>query len=371
MKILLVSTLRRPVRRDVFASRSRVIYQLADGLQKHGHEITLLGTGDSKIPNVKIIPVIEKALINLPPVENDFLETVAFQIQQAKKMIEIQDEFDIIHNHSYPDFFPHILENELRKPLITTLHAVYDKAYMDQTLSLFKKSYFIALSEGYTKLYEKTKFFSVVYNGIDPNLYKYEKNKDDYIFWLGRLPLGRNGDGTFMDPKGVKTAIRLAQRTGKRLLLAGAVENPEFFKRDVEPYLNNQISWVGNVSSEQSVSIENAVEYMQKAKVFLMTVDQPEPFGLVMAESMSCGTPVVGIDRGSVSEVVEDGKTGFVVPPEKGVEGLIQAVNNIYDMSAQEYNKMSKNARARVENNFTIDRMVLNYEATYAKILAS
>lgn len=368
MKILLVSTLRRPVRKDVFASRSRMIYQLAEGLSKKGHEVSLLGTGDSKVPNVKIIPVIEKAMISLPPVENPFLESVAYLIQQAKKMIEIQDDFDVIHNHTYPDFFPHILENELRKPLITTLHAVYDKAYMDQTLSLFKKSHFVALSEAYTKLYEKTKFYSIVYNGIDLNLYTYDEEKDDYMFWLGRLPLGKNSDGTFIDPKGVRTAIKIAQKTGKRLLLAGVVENPEFFKKDVEPYLNEQIQWVGSVLGEQSLRIEEVLNLMQKAKVFLMTVNQEEPFGLVMVESMSCGTPVIAFNRGSVPEIVEDGKTGFVVSTDEGVEGLAQAVDNIYNMSAQEYHEMSEAARFRVEQNFTVENMVLNYKKIYTKI---
>lgn len=368
MKVLLVSTLRRPVGKGIFASRSRIIYEIADGLQKRGHQVTLLGTGDSKIPNVKVIPIIEQSMVSLPPVENPFLEATAYLIQQAKKIVEIQNEFDVIHNHSYPDFFPHILENEIKKPLITTLHAVYDKVYMDQTLSLFKKSYFIALSEAYIKLYKNTKFYSVVYNGIDPNLYSYSSEKDDYMFWLGRLPYGKRSDGTYIDPKGVRVAIKLAQTTGKKLILGGAVEDREFFEKDVKPYLNENIRWVGDVRPEQSLSIEKVVALMQKAKVFLMTVNQPEPFGLVMAEALSCGTPVIGIDRGSVPEIVEDGKTGFVVPAKNENESLIEAVNKIYDLSSKDYLEMSKEARYRVEKTFTVDIMVENYLRLYTRI---
>lgn len=383
MKILLVSTLRRPVREDVFASRSRIIYQLGDGLSKKGHEVTLLGTGDSHIPGVKIIPVIEKSLLSMPPVENPFLEAVAFQIQQAKMMVQLQDDFDVIHNHTYPDFFPHIVENDLHKPLVSTLHALYDPAYMDQTLSLFTRSYFVALSKAYANLYDKTKFFSVVYNGVNTELYAYSQKKDDYMFWLGRLPSGKNAEGSFMDPKGVRWAIELAEKTNQRLLLSGIVEDKEFFERDIKPHLNEKIQWVGGVTPEQSLPIEKVVELMQGARVFLMTVNQQEPFGLVMAEAMSCGTPVIAFSRGSVPEVIEDGKTGLIVNQadettnaewiikESGMPGLIDAVNKLYEMDQNEYAAIQEACRKHVEEHFTIDKMVSSYEEVYKKLIES
>lgn len=380
MKILFVSTLKRAVSPKIFASRSRIIYQLAEGLQKRGHTIALLGTGDSFIPGVKIIPVIDKAWNELPAVENPFLSQVAILMRQAQQMVSLQKEYDIIHNHTYPDFFPHILEDKLKIPLLTTMHAVADY-YIEDLLSNFRNSHFTALSKAYTKYFKKDYFHKVIYNGVDTDTYALSEKKEDYMFWLGRLPKGKNQDGTFIDPKGVRQAIELAKKTGKKLLLAGAVEDAEFFRKDVEPFLNENIKWVGEVSEEQSLTVEQVISLLQGAKVFLMTVNQDEPYGLVMAEAMACGTPVIGYARGSVGEIVEDGKTGFIVNPsgkdkrgnwitqKTGVQGLADAVEHIYSMKKKEYKKMQKSCRARVEKYFTIERMVNEYELLYTELI--
>jgi len=361
MRILIVSTLKRKIAPDFFASRSRVIFQLAKGLAQKGHDVSLLGTGDSNIPGVKIIPLIEKGWVDLPPVENEFLRQTANLIQLSQKIVELQSEFDIIHNHTYPDFFPSIIEDKLKIPMLTTLHALYD-FYMDDLLSTFKKTYFISLSKGYANLYKKAKIYTTVYNGVDTNLYTYNVKKDDYLFWLARLPKARNAGGSFMDPKGIKSAIKLAQETGEKLFISAPVEDLEFFERDVKPHLNDKIQFVGEPTKEQSVPLKKIIELYQGAKAFLMTINQQEPFGLTMAEAGSCGTPVIGFSRGAVPEVVVDGKTGFVVPYEKGVEGLKEALKKIPNLKSQD-------CRDHIENNFSIDKMVENYEKIYLEIL--
>lgn len=361
MKILIASTLKRRIGPDQFASRSRIIYELSIGLAKKGHEVHLLGTADSVAPGVKIISLLERGWTDLPPVENEFLRETASLIAQAKKIVEIQDGFDVIHNHTYPDFFPSILENDLRIPMLTTMHALYD-GYMDDLLSGFAKTKFIALSQAYKRLYKKASIYDVVYNGIDINLYKFKEQKGDYLVWLGRLPKGKNADGSFIDPKGVRWAIRLAQETGSKLLLSGVCEDKNFFEKDVKPFLNEKIQWIGEVSSVQSLSVEKVVELMQNAKAFLMTINQEEPFGLVMAEAMACGTPVIAFKRGSTEEVVIDGKTGFLVDPQKGVEALTEAFRKIGAINPQD-------CRMHVEQNFTLDKMVENYEKVYARAI--
>lgn len=377
MKILLVSTLKRAVAPDIFASRSRIIYQLAEGLSKKGHTVVLLGTGDSFVPGVKVIPVIEKSWSDLPPVENPFMRQISTLMQQAYKIIELQKDFDIIHNHTFPDFFPHILEDKLKIPLVTTMHAVADY-YIEDLLPYIHNSYFVSLSKAYIKKFKKNYFSEVVYNGIDLNLYSFSKKKEDYLLWVGRLPLGKNKQGKFIDPKGVRWAIQVARKTGRKLYLTGAVEDKEFFERDVKPYLSKEIVWVGDVSSEQSIPVQKIVSLMQGAKAFLMTVNQDEPFGLVMAEAMACGTPVIAFDKGAVPEIVEDGKTGFIITPEgesnriiksAGIDGLCQAVEKIYFMSEYEYKKMQNFSRKRVEENFSVERMVSDYETIYQKLI--
>ncbi|MBP9718971.1 MAG: glycosyltransferase [Candidatus Levybacteria bacterium] len=361
MRVLIVSSLKRRIAPDEFASRSRIIYEVAHGLVERGHDVSVLGTGDSIVEGATIIPVIPKGWTSLPPVENDFIRDIAFLTMQAKHIVALQENFDVVHNHTYPDFFPHIVDTQLKIPLLSTLHALYDD-YMDETLSLFHNSSFVALSHAYTQLYKKTKFAGVVYNGVDTKTYAYKEEKGDYLFWLGRLPKAKNADGTFMDPKGVRHAIALAQKTGSNLMLGGVVEDPAFFEQDVKPHLNEQIQWVGDVSPKQSLSTEKVVSLMQDAKVFLMTINQEEPFGLVMAEAMSCGTPVIGFDRGSVREVVAEGETGFVVAPEKDIDGLAEALAKIESIKAFD-------CRKRVEDHFSIAKMVEGYEALYTELI--
>ncbi|MEK7071237.1 MAG: glycosyltransferase family 4 protein [Patescibacteria group bacterium] len=360
MKILTVSTLKRRVAPDEFASRSRIIFQLTKGLADKGHAVTLLGTGDSSVPGVEVIPIIPKAWIDLDPVENEYLRQTATLMQLSRKIVELQSNFDVIHNHTYPDFFPFIVENEIQTPMITTLHAVYDY-YIDEILSQFPKTKTIALSDSYKNLMKQGKIFKTVYNGVDTSLFSFQKEKSDYLFWLGRLPKGRNKDGTFIDPKGVKTAIQLAQKTGSKLYISGPVEDIEFYKKDVEPYLNEKIQFVGNPTREQSVPFEEILKLYQGASAFLMTVNQEEPFGLVMAEAMSCGTPVIAFNKGAAPEIIKDGKTGFMVPYERGVDGLSEALEKIKTISPED-------CRQHIVETFSVEKMVENYEKVYTEI---
>lgn len=361
MNILLVSTLKRRIGPDIFASRSRVISQLGENLVKRGHKVSLLGTEDSIIPDVEIIPVIEKGWVDLPAPENVFHRDTATLIKQAKMIIDLQDKFDVIHSHTYPDFFPAVVGNELKKPIVVTLHALYTD-YLDELLAESKNIFPIALSQAYKNLYQKASIYDVVYNGVDTSLYSYKEEKGDYLFWIGRLAKGKKDDGSFIDHKGVSWAIELAEKSGSKLKMLGPCEDMEFFNTLVKPHLNENIEWIGDVTSEQSVPIEKVVELMQNAKAFLMTINQEEPFGLVMAEAGSCGTPVIGFNRGAVSEVIEEGKTGFVVNPDIGINGLVQALDKIDSIHPED-------CRKRVEENFSIDKMVENYEKVYNSVL--
>lgn len=361
MKILIVSTLKRKVTAEMTASRSRIIFELASGLAKKGHEVSLLGTSDSLIPQVNTISVIEKGWVDLPPVENDYFRNIALSIQQIKKLVEIQESYDVIHNNLYPEFMTPVVEAELSKPMLTTVH-VQATDYIDNTLCLFKKTKFVSISKAHRSQFPKTNFYKIVYNGIDTELFAFNEKKEDYLLWIGRLSKAKNKDGSFMDPKGIKHAIRLAKDTNSKLLLAGSVEDIKFFNQEVKPYLNDKIKWIGPVSPEQKLTRRQIIELMQKAKCFLMTVNWFEPFGLVMAEAQSCGTPVIGFDRGSVHELVIDGKTGFVVSYEKGIGGLKAALDKINQIKPED-------CRQHVVNNFSLKKMVENYEKIYKEII--
>jgi len=361
MKILVVSLLKRKVTPDTLASRPRIIYEIANGLIKKGHQVSLLGTADSQLPGGEIISVIEKEFISMSPFENPFYGETACLVKLAKKIEEIGNNFDIIHNHTYPEFLNLLVAEKLKTPMITTVHAQYFPEF-DDVLSLFPNTYLISISQAHRALFKKTKFYKVIYNGVDTNIYSYQEKKDDYLLWLGRLSKAKNTDGSFMDPKGIRWAIKLAEETDSKLMLGGNVEDMDFYKKDVEPHLSDKIKWVGAVSTELTLTKQEVAKLMQNAKAFLMTINWYEPFGLVMAEAMACGTPVLAFDRGSVKELIIDGKTGFVVSPESGVEGLKEALNKIGTIKPQA-------CRDHVVKNFSTETMVNNYEKTYSEIL--
>ncbi len=361
MKVLIISTLKRKVTKEMTASRSQIIYKIASSLAKKGHQVSILGTGDTIIEGCQTIPVIEKGWVDSPPAENQFFFETSTIVKLIYKIKEIQDDFDIIHNHLYPEFFPPLVENEIKKPFVTTVHIQYTP-FIDDVFSLFKKTYLISISNAHQKLFKKTKFYKVIYNGIDTSVFTLEEKKDDYLLWIGRLSKAKNKDGSFQDPKGIRWAIKLAKETNNRLILTGNVEDIEFFNRDVKPYLNDKIQWYGPLSKEQELSSYQIAKLMQKAKAFLMTINWYEPFGLVMAEAMACGTPVIGFDRGSVSELVIDGKTGFVVPYSSGIDGLKKALSRIQTIKPID-------CRQHVVKNFSTEKMIENYEKLYNEII--
>lgn len=361
MKILIVSTLRRKIHADETASRSQIIFHLAEGLATLGHSVTLLGTGDSFIPGVTVLPVIPKGIVDMPPEENAVFYEIALLTQLVHSVRKIHENYDIIHNHSAPEFLLSLIENELKRPLVTTVH-LQTTPYVQQTLAQFKKTHFVPISQNQRTLLNNSNITRTIYNGIDTGAFSYYEHKEDYLFWLGRLARAKNPDGSFMDPKGVRWAIQLARETNQRLLLAGAVEDRQFYDKDVKPYLSDTIRWIGPIQAKQGMERKEIVRLMQRAKAFLMTINWEEPFGLVMAEAMSCGTPVIGFRRGSVPELVVNGKTGFVVDPLDGIAGLIQAVSDIGSINPVD-------CRKHVEKYFSTSIMVNNYASLFKDLL--
>lgn len=360
MKILIASSLKRRLYEKDTSSRTRIIFELATGLVQRGHEVSILSTGDSIVPGAKIIPIIDSGYLDKKYENAFYAETSAITILE-QKLEEIGNSFDIIHNHTYPEFINLIAAKKLKTPMVTTIHAQATQE-LDNALSLFKNTNLISISKMHRSLFKKTQFYETVYNGIPVDTFSFSESKGDYLLWLGRLSKAKNEDGSFTDPKGVQWAIKLAQDTGEKLILGGIVEDTAFFEKQVKPYLNEKIKWMGSVSDTHALERDEVVKLMQGAKAFLMTINWLEPFGLVMAEAMSCGTPVIAFNRGSVPELVVDGKTGFVVLPEEGIEGLKAALGKIDSINRED-------CRKHVVEHFSLEKMVENYEKVYEKLL--
>lgn len=361
MRLLFLAPLKRKITPRITAARPRVIFDLISGLLKRGHQISLLGTKDSKIPGIKIIPIVKKELLDLKGHENPFYDHTAYLVKMAAELSRIASNYDVIHNHTYPEFINLLALCRLKQKSITTIHGQMTPA-LDEAFSSFNGQNLIAISKAAKKEAKKTKVSRVIYNGVDTDLYSFQKRKENYLLWIGRLSKSKDKAGNFLDPKGIKHAIKLARESGEKLFLSGNVEDLKFFDLEVKPHLNSKIRWIGPVQAEQPLTKKEVVTLMRKAKAFLMPINWQEPFGLVMAESMSTGTPVIGFNRGSVPELIKSGKTGFVVKKEEGVAGLKKALAKIGSIKPRD-------CRDHVLENFSLQKMVTEYEKYYLSLL--
>ncbi|MDP2930840.1 MAG: glycosyltransferase, partial [bacterium] len=186
-----------------------------------------------------------------------------------------------------------------------------------------------------------------IYNGIDLSHFKFNKKGGGHFVWIARMN----------KHKGVENAIAAAEKLGVRLLLAGRIDptQVEYFNTYIKPHLNEKIKYVGELT-EQQLS-----DFYGPAKACLYPIEWEEPFGLVVAESMACGTPVIAYRRGSMPELIEDGKTGFVV--DSNIDLLVEAMKKV-----DQINRVL--VRQQVEEKFSKERMVENYEEAYYKLLS-
>lgn len=323
-RIAILAPLKRPITPEVTASRPRVIFDLASELISRGHHVTIFGTGDSSVPGATVVPIIPKAINLLPAAENPEYQHMAALTRLIADALKRQDEFDVIHNHMYPEFLA--LLPPFKTPLLTTIHAQMTPD-VASTLAKFPSARLVAISAGAKRASGLP--MEVVHNGIDTDFFVPRVQTKEYLLFVGRMSRARGADGKFLDPKGVIHAVAIAQATKSRLKIVGNVEDRAFYDELIKPHLSEHIEFVGEVSREQQLSRNEMVKLFAGAKALLNPINWEEPFGLVMAEAMACGTPVLVFDRGSASELVVDGKTGFVIDPQKGEAGFIDAMTRI------------------------------------------
>lgn len=372
IKIALLAGLKRPITPDTTVSRNRIIADLAMGLARKGHDVTIFGTADSNLPGVKFISVIETGLNFYKLTENPFYTDTAYITHSICEFIKKQDQFDIFHNHMYPEFLPLLALSSINVSVVTTIHGQITDELRMALLDTQGNSRLVCISESARKRFNAQA--ELVYNGIDTSFYTPIDNpKKDYVLFIGRMAKGKK-DGKFIDPKGVVSAIKASQESGEHLKIVGNVEDKKFYEELVVPNLSEKIELIGGVSSEQNLTREQVRNLHRDAKAFLFPINWEEPFGLVMTEAMSCGAPVIAYNRGSVSELVRDGVTGFVVEPEesqgdskwiikkKGIEGLIEALKRVGEIDRGV-------CRKHVEENFSVEKMVEGYENIYKEIV--
>jgi glycosyltransferase involved in cell wall biosynthesis len=264
-----------------------------------------------------------------------------YEMLNLAAAVERASEFDIIHYEAA--YYPMSLAftRLCPIPIIQTLHHSPSAAEVG-LWSRYPEAAFVAISNEQARLLSGLNVVATVLHGIDTDNFRFRKEPDDYLLFLGR----------FTEGKGVLQAIEIAKRVKMRLILAAADE--QYYREKVAPHVDGRhIVYVGEADFDAKVKLFGG------ARALLYPIQAREPFGLVLAEAMACGTPVAALNRGAVREVVDDGVTGLVF------EDLEQMVNELPRVLTLERAKVREHAVAR----FGLDRMVAGYEAVYARII--
>jgi glycosyltransferase involved in cell wall biosynthesis len=305
---------------------------IAEGLVERGWDVTLFATADS-VTHARLHAVVERGYE-----EDRSIDPKVAEYLHIAEAFEHAAEFDLIHSHY--DFMALAYTRLVKTPVLTTIHGFSSPRIMP-VYEKYQDGYFVSISD--SDRAPGLNYLATVYNGIDLALYPQRKGPGDDLIFIGRIH----------PDKGVHLAIETARQSGRRLLIAGIVQDTSYFRDEVQPHLDqSRIRYVGPVGVEE----KNALFAQAFALLHLNTI--PERFGLVLAEANAAGVPVVAMDLGSCREVIEHGVTGFLVNDVAEAVTALDGVPSIKDRAC----------RRRVEERFSIATMVEAYERVYAKI---
>lgn len=345
-----------PVQNDIAYSPATVAQSIVEGLHNSGHEITFFGPEGTQLPcqveTCGIRPLFTTmsefdALVGSTDLFTDYMFSLIDQ-KMARTMLERakDGEFDCVVFHHFESaialapLFPTV-------PIVYVLHDAMDERYR-QMLELHSSpnQYFISISDSQRRSVPDLNYAATIYNGIDIDAFEFSSKAGEYLMFSGRITAD----------KGVKEAVQIALHSKMRLLIAGNLSKQDYwyFDEHIKPYLDDKILFLGMLQRTQ------LVKYYQKAKAVLMPIQWEEPFGLSMIEANACGAPILAFRRGSVPEVVKDGKTGFIV--DNSAE-MILAIEKLKSIKRKDCHEHAK-------KNFSRELMVENYEKALAEIIA-
>ena len=308
-----------------------VASNIAEGLVARGWDVTLFATKDS-LTRARLRYVVERGYE-----EDRSIDPKVAEYLHISEAFEHADEFDLIHSHY--DFMALTYSRLVKTPVLTTIHG-FSSPQILPVYQKYRDNYFVSISD--SDRHPDLSYVATVYNGIDLELYPLAEKAGENLVFLGRIH----------PDKGVHLAIEVARRSGRPLVIAGIIQDEGYYRREVEPHLGNNISFVGPVD----VAGKNKLFAQAAAVLHLNTI--PERFGLVLVEANAAGVPVIAMDLGSCREVIADAETGFLV---HGVTEAVSAVERVHELDRDK-------CRQRVEQRFSIKTMVEGYERVYEKI---
>lgn len=334
MKIAMLSPVawRTPPRK--YGPWEQVCSNITEDLVGRGIDITLFATGDSRTAG-KLKSVCPRGYEEDPHTDAKVAEYMHISF-----LMEHADEFDIIHNHF--DFPPLAFSRLIKTPVVTTIHGFSSSAIIPVYEKYNDNTYYVSIS--YADRNSKLDYIANIYNGINPEAFTLQREAGDYLLFFGRIH----------PDKGTREAVEIARRVKMKLLIAGFIQDEAYWRKEVEPLVDNErIVYVGNAGTVQRD------ELLGGAYALLHPINFQEPFGLSVAESMFCGTPVIAFNKGSMSELLEHGKNGFLV---NDIQEAVTAMPRIGDID-RIYCRQSAEAR------FSIKNTTEQYMAVYEKIL--
>lgn len=335
MKIAILSPIawRTPPRH--YGPWERVVSLLTEGLVKEGVDVTLFATGDS-ITAARLRSVCKSSYE-----EDREMDAKVWESLHISELMEQAHEFDLIHNNF--DFLPLTYSGLIKTPMVTTIHGFSSPKIMPVFRKYNKKTHYVSISDADRS--PELDYIRTIYHGIDMENFTLRKEPGSYLLYFGRIH----------PDKGTWEAIQVAKIAGMKLVLAGIIQDREYYERHVEPFLSEDITYIGSVGPEERDNV------LGGAYALLHPIHFNEPFGLSIVEAMACGTPVLAFNKGSMPEIIQDGVNGFIV---SSVEEMAARIPSIVNISRE-------TCRATVESKFTREKMVSQYIEVYKTILGN
>jgi glycosyltransferase involved in cell wall biosynthesis len=310
-----------------------VVSLLTEGLVDGGIDVTLFATGDSQTRS-RLVSVCAKGYEEDPEILPKVWECL-----HISEVFERGEQFDLIHNHF--DYLPLTYMGMTTTPVVTTIHGFSSPKILPVYKKYNKKAFYVAISEA--DRCPELDYIATIHHGIDLHQFTFRPEQGEYLLFFGRIHR----------EKGARECIEIARQTGMKLILAGVIQDRDYFDTQVRPYLDeNRIIYVGSAGPKKRD------ELLGGAYALLHPINFDEPFGLSVVEAMACGTPVIAVNRGSMPEIIADGLTGFLV---RDSDEMTKAV-----AKAKQIDRFR--CRKWVEERFSTERMAQDYIRVYERI---
>jgi glycosyltransferase involved in cell wall biosynthesis len=342
MRIAQVAPLTEAVPPKLYGGTERVVHWLTEELVALGHDVTLFASGDSET-SAKLCATWPKAL-RLDGSVRDPNALHMVMLENVRQKCD-EEEFDFLHFHL--DYYPWSMFARQPTPFLTTMHGRLDLPEHQPVFSVFSDVPVVSISDAQRRPVPNANWVRTVLHGLPEKLLTPKPVTPSYLAVLGRIA----------PEKGVDRAIKIAMRCGIPLKIAAKIDraDQDYYDQLILPMIkdNPLVEFIGEISDHEKS------DFLSGALALLLPLDWPEPFGLVMIESMACGTPVIAYNRGSVPEVIDPGITGFVVEDELSA---VAAVGQLSQLSRAK-------VREHFETRFTARRMALDYLAAYRSLM--